>query len=140
MAEPIRVNETRAMRYETVVKEWTYDDLLDLFSDDDGNLVAPLVRRCQQYEQEIADLKAKLESRQAATGWEADHQRRILLELGLADEFPFGCDAIKFVGEALLAAGCQGFPGGRFYFLAHFCAARKNPKILGKSVLRNLPA
>lgn len=104
MAEPIRVNETRAVRYETVAKEWTYDDLLDLFPDDEGNLIAPLVRRCQQYEQEIADLKSQLTSRLTAAGWEADHQRRILLELGLAEEFPFGCDAIQHVGEALLAA------------------------------------
>lgn len=107
MAEPICVQETRSLGYETVTKEWTYDDLLELFCDDDGDLVAPLVRRCQAYEQEIADLKAQLESRQAATSWEADHQRRHLEALGLAEEFPFGCDAIQHVGEALLAARGQ---------------------------------
>lgn len=36
--------------------------------------------------------------------WEADHQKTALEPLGLADEFPYGCDTIAFVGEALLAA------------------------------------
>jgi len=111
MSEPVRVQETRSKGYETVTKEWTYDELLELFcvegACEDGNVVAPLVRRCQSYEQEIADLKAKLESRQAATSWEADHQRKHLEALGLAEEFPFGCDAIQHVGEALLAARAQ---------------------------------
>jgi hypothetical protein len=104
VSEPILLTEHKPVRYESVTEEWTYDRILELFEDGDGSLVNPLVRRCQRYEQEIADLKAKLDSRLAATGWEADHQRMHLMELGLAEEFPFGCDAIQYVGEALLAA------------------------------------
>lgn len=39
-----------------------------------------------------------------ALKWESDHQKMKLEELGLAEEFPFGCDAIEHVGEALIAA------------------------------------
>lgn len=39
-----------------------------------------------------------------AARWEADHQRRVLEFHGLADEFPFGCDAIDHVAGVLLAA------------------------------------
>ena len=39
--------------------------------------------------------------------WEADHQRRALEAVGLADEFPFGCDAIDHVAEALLVARAE---------------------------------
>lgn len=43
----------------------------------------------------------------AALQWEADHQRRVLQFHGLAEEFPFGCDAIDHVAEALLAARAE---------------------------------
>lgn len=36
--------------------------------------------------------------------WESDHQAMKLKELGLDEEFPFGCDSIAVVGEALLGA------------------------------------
>jgi len=39
-----------------------------------------------------------------AKKWEADHQREVLSHHGLADEFPYGCDAIDAVAESLLAA------------------------------------
>lgn len=39
---------------------------------------------------------------QCAREWERDHQREALAELGLADEFPFGCDAIEHVAQALV--------------------------------------
>ena len=42
-----------------------------------------------------------------AMKWEADHQRRHLEQLGLADEFPFGCDAIEHVAEDLLAVRAE---------------------------------
>ena len=53
-----------------------------------------------------AAIKALLDERdelRKAASWEADHQRRHLEALGLADEFPFGCDAIQHVAEALIA-------------------------------------
>lgn len=52
----------------------------------------PLLRR------EIVRLK------KGPAGWEAEHQRRALETVGLAEEFPFGCDAIEAVAEALLAS------------------------------------
>jgi len=42
-----------------------------------------------------------------AKEWESDHQTRALLEYGLADEFPFGIDAIQHVAEALIAARAE---------------------------------
>lgn len=41
--------------------------------------------------------------RKGPVGWEADHQRAALERHDLADEFPFGCDAIEHVAEALVA-------------------------------------
>jgi hypothetical protein len=41
---------------------------------------------------------------QCALLWESDHQRAALEAAGLADEFPYGCDAIAFVAAALIAA------------------------------------
>lgn len=41
---------------------------------------------------------------QCAKAWEADHQRAALEQLGLDEEFPFDCDAIEHVGEALIEA------------------------------------
>lgn len=61
MSEPIVTQESESLGYRTVEKQWSYEDLLDLFCHDDGNVVAPLVRRCQAYEAEIAGLKADLE-------------------------------------------------------------------------------
>jgi len=45
-----------------------------------------------------------LHETKAATVWEADHQRTALEHYGLAEEFPFGCDAIEHVAEALVCA------------------------------------
>lgn len=61
MSEPIVTHETESLGYRTVEKQWTYEDLLELFEDSSSNVVAPLVRRCQAYEAEIAGLKADLE-------------------------------------------------------------------------------
>lgn len=61
MSEPIVTHESESLGYRTVEKQWTYEDLLELFDDSSNNVVAPLVRRCQAYEAEIAGLKADLE-------------------------------------------------------------------------------
>lgn len=39
-----------------------------------------------------------------ARQWEADHQRAALEHSGISGEFPYGCDAIEHVAEALIAA------------------------------------
>jgi hypothetical protein len=51
--KPIIITSQEAVRYEEVIKEWSYEEILDLFPDGDGSLVNPLVRRCQEYEVEI---------------------------------------------------------------------------------------
>lgn len=58
----------------------------------------------------IEALELALETRCAQPGvakcareWEADKQRAALEAVGLAEEFPFGCDAIEHVAEALVA-------------------------------------
>lgn len=60
MNEPIRTPEHRTIWEERPLpdKEWTYEEILNLFPDGDGSLVNPLVRRCQQHEQEIERLRA----------------------------------------------------------------------------------
>jgi hypothetical protein len=50
--------ERRATAYESVERRYTYEELLDIFDQDDGNLVRPLVLRCQVFEAEIARLSA----------------------------------------------------------------------------------
>lgn len=42
-----------------------------------------------------------------AAQWEADHQRACLERYSLADEFPFGCDAIDAVASKLVAARAE---------------------------------
>ena len=42
-----------------------------------------------------------------AREWEADKQRRALEAVGLAEEFPFGCDSIEHVAEALIACRAE---------------------------------
>lgn len=61
MSEPIVTHETESLGYRTVEKHWSYEDLLEIFDHDDGNIVGPLVHRCQAYEAEIERLKADLE-------------------------------------------------------------------------------
>lgn len=50
-----------------------------------------------------ARIAAHAESAPAAK-WEADHQREALLRVGLAEEFPWGCDAIEHVAESLVGS------------------------------------
>ena len=47
---------------------------------------------------------AALQNANPAAEWEADHQRAALLAVGLADEFPWGCDAIQHVAAALIGS------------------------------------
>jgi len=54
-----------------------------------------------QYGALLAAYRALHETK-AATVWEADHQRTALEHYGLAEEFPFGCDAIQHVAEELV--------------------------------------
>lgn len=58
MNQPIITRESHPIGYRETTREWTYDDILDIFPDDDGSLVNPLVRRCQKYEEEIERLRA----------------------------------------------------------------------------------
>lgn len=60
MSEPIITHESESLGYRTVEKQWTYEDLLELFNHSDGNVVAPLVKRCQAREAEIERLKVEL--------------------------------------------------------------------------------
>ena len=48
---------------------------------------------------------------QCAKKWEADHQGRILESYGLRDEFPYDCDAIDYVVNALIASRAQARVG-----------------------------
>jgi len=52
----------------------------------------------------LVEVETLNKSTQNMTAWEADHQRTILESYGLADEFPFGCDSVDAVAEALLVA------------------------------------
>ena len=44
---------------------------------------------------------------QCARMWEADHQRIALSFYGLAEEFPYSCDAITHVAAALVACRAE---------------------------------
>ena len=56
MNTSITIKEARSKGYEYVDKEYTYDDLIELFGYD-GNCVTPLVRRCIEYEEKIKELE-----------------------------------------------------------------------------------
>lgn len=51
-----------------------------------------------------ADELDRLRAKAGLCKWEAEHQQGALQELGLAEEFPLGCDSIEWVGQALLDA------------------------------------
>jgi len=59
-SEPIIVREHEVTITRSTTKEWTYEELLELF-DDNANLVRPLVLRCQEHEAEIERLRAGLQ-------------------------------------------------------------------------------
>lgn len=49
VSKPITVTETPFTPCVPIERQWTYDELLELF-DDSSNVVKPLVLRCQKYE------------------------------------------------------------------------------------------
>ena len=51
MSNPITTVEA-AFTCERHERQWTYEEMLELFSDD-GNLVRPLVLRCMEYESQL---------------------------------------------------------------------------------------
>ena len=57
MSKPITVLERKPVETELVEREYTYEELLELFPDGGESIVNPLVRRCQEYEAEIEQLR-----------------------------------------------------------------------------------
>ena len=57
MSKPITVLERKPVETELVEREYTYEELLELFPDGGESIVNPLVRRCQEYEAEIEQLQ-----------------------------------------------------------------------------------
>ena len=60
MSQPISVQETEFIKTEKVTRQYTYDELLDLFGDDDGSVVVALVLRCQKFEAEVERLQTEI--------------------------------------------------------------------------------
>ena len=57
MSTPITVLERKPVETELVEREYTYEELLEMFPDGGESIVNPLVRRCQEYEAEIEQLQ-----------------------------------------------------------------------------------
>ena len=57
MSKPITVLERKPVETELVEREYTYEELLELFPDGGESIVNPLVRRCQEYEAAIERLQ-----------------------------------------------------------------------------------
>ena len=57
MSKPITVLERKPVETELVEREYTYEELLELFPDGGESIVNPLVRRCQEYEAAIEQLQ-----------------------------------------------------------------------------------
>lgn len=54
MSKPITIHERRAVEWREQEVSYTYEELLELFGDDDCSVVRPLVLRCMALEQERA--------------------------------------------------------------------------------------
>lgn len=54
MSDPITIKERRAVEWREQEVSYTYEELLELFGDDDCSAVRPLVLRCMALEQERA--------------------------------------------------------------------------------------
>ena len=63
MSKPITVLERKPVETELVEREYTYEELLELFPDGGESIVNPLVRRCQEYEAEIERLQNENQGR-----------------------------------------------------------------------------
>ena len=57
MSKPITVLKRKPVETELVEREYTYEELLELFPDGGESIVNPLVRRCQEYEAAIERLQ-----------------------------------------------------------------------------------
>lgn len=79
MSEPITVPERIAKGYTFELRSYTYEELLDIFNHDDGNLVRPLVLRCQAFEADIARLSATAELPRADDVLEASPEERFII-------------------------------------------------------------
>jgi len=88
MSKPIRTRETVSLGYRVEEKDWTYNEMLEIFSGDDSNFVVPLIYRCQGYEEEAAKSDAKVKdlqdklfdneaSRELLSEQLTDEQRRV---------------------------------------------------------------
>ena len=62
MSQPISVQETEFVKTEQVTRQYSYEELLDLFGNDDGSVVVALVERCQKFEAEINLLRDRLDA------------------------------------------------------------------------------
>ena len=63
MSKPITVLERKPVETELVEREYTYEELLELFPDGGESIVNPLVRRCQEYEAAIERLQNENQGR-----------------------------------------------------------------------------
>ena len=63
MSKPITVLERKPVETELVEREYTYEELLELFPDGGESIVNPLVRRCQEYEAVIERLQYENQGR-----------------------------------------------------------------------------
>ena len=88
-----------------------------------------------------AALKARLAEVENSTAlkWEADHQAECLKRHGLAEEFPFGCDAIDHVAEALIGsrarvAGLEATRDGLVEHLVAYKCASKHRSLHAEAV------
>ena len=60
VSQPITVLKRKPVETELVEREYTYEELLELFPDGGESIVNPLVRRCQEYEEEIERLREEI--------------------------------------------------------------------------------
>ena len=60
MNQSIKVKETEVVKREVVETEYTYEELLDLFGE--NSIVYQLVKRCQQNEERIEELRRILQT------------------------------------------------------------------------------
>ena len=62
MSKPIKVKEAKFTMPEFEDKEYTYEDIFELFGEyAEDNLVVALAKRCIEYEKEIENLKIKIQ-------------------------------------------------------------------------------
>lgn len=102
MSTPITVLERKPVETELVEREYTYEELLEMFPDGGESIVNPLVRRCQEYEAEIERLKARLREQTLQTQQTAEQIHSAVIE-ALGDAIPDGIDANGHPTEQVVA-------------------------------------